>query len=69
MMTGTELDELAADIKANGLVDPLVIWVDNHEAANGSQGPFPSSFSTVAIVGTPCNALVLKTRSKSPAPA
>ena len=33
---------LAADIKANGLQQPIVVWEDNTEAAKGSEGPFPT---------------------------
>ena len=41
MMSDAELDELAADIKANGLLDPIILWRDNHEEVSGSEGPFP----------------------------
>jgi hypothetical protein len=42
MMSDAELDELAADIKATGLQQPIVVWVDNSAAAKGSAGPFPT---------------------------
>lgn len=41
MMTDAEIDELAADIKKNGLYEPIDIWIDNREQANGAEGPFP----------------------------
>ncbi len=40
MMSDAELDDLAADIKANGLLEPIVVWEDNSEAAKGAEGPF-----------------------------
>ncbi len=42
MMSDAELEALAADIKANGLQQPIVLWVDNTEAAEGGEGPFPT---------------------------
>ena len=42
MMGDAELQELATDIKANGLQQPIVVWVDNTEAAKGGEGPFPT---------------------------
>ena len=33
---------LAADIKANGLLEPIVVWEDNTEAPKGGEGPFPT---------------------------
>ena len=41
MMGDDELQALADDIKANGLQEPIILWRDNREAANGSEGPFP----------------------------
>jgi hypothetical protein len=41
MMSDDELDALAKDIKANGLQEPVILWRDNREEANGSTGPFP----------------------------
>ena len=41
MMSDVEIDVQAADIKRNCMIEPIVIWVDNSEAANGSEGPFP----------------------------
>src|SRR5262245_41932856 len=38
MMSDAELDELAADIKKNGLQEPITYWMDNREAANGEKG-------------------------------
>ena len=42
MMSDAELEALAADIKANGLQQPIVVWEDNTEAAEGGEGPFPT---------------------------
>ena len=42
MMSDAELEDLAADIKANGLLEPIVVWEDNTEAAKGGEGPFPT---------------------------
>jgi ParB-like nuclease domain len=41
MMTDAELDELAKDIKKNGLQEPIILWRDNSAAADGATGPFP----------------------------
>ena len=42
MMGDAELPQnLAANIKASGLQEPVILWRDNREAANGSKGPFP----------------------------
>ena len=41
MMSDAEIKELSADILENGLQEPVHIWVDNHAAVNGSEGPFP----------------------------
>ena len=40
-MSGAEIDGMAADIKKNGMREPVVLWVDNREQKNGAQGPFP----------------------------
>lgn len=40
MMSDAELDELASDIKANGLLDPIILWNDNRAEADGATGPF-----------------------------
>ena len=42
MMGEDELKEMAAGIKTNGLQQPIVIFEDNRDAANGSKGPFPT---------------------------
>lgn len=41
MMGDAELQELATDIEANGMQQPIILWEDNTEAANSSEGPFP----------------------------
>ena len=41
MMSDAELKELAADIKAHGMQEPLIVWRDNTEEANGGKEPFP----------------------------
>ena len=41
MLSPAELKALAADIKRHGLQEPIVIWRDNRDEANGSKGPFP----------------------------
>lgn len=40
MMSDPELRELADDIKAHGLQEPLVLWQDNRAEARGKDGPF-----------------------------
>lgn len=40
MMSDAEIRELADDIKANGLQEPLVVFEDNTEAAHGDDDPF-----------------------------
>src|SRR3982750_1867538 len=40
-MGDLELAELAKDIEKNGLLQPILIFVDNSEEANGAKGPFP----------------------------
>jgi hypothetical protein len=39
MMGDAEIDELAKDIRKNGLREPIVIWVDDREDPGG-EGPF-----------------------------
>ena len=41
MMSDAEIWEMANDIFENGLREPIDIWIDNREEANGSPGPFP----------------------------
>jgi hypothetical protein len=41
MMGDAELKELAADIKANGLQEPIILWRDNTKEAKRGKGPFP----------------------------
>jgi hypothetical protein len=41
MMSKAELRELARDIETYGLQEPVILWRDNREAANGATGPFP----------------------------
>jgi DNA-binding transcriptional regulator YhcF (GntR family) len=41
MMLAAELAELARDIEKHGLQEPIILWRDNREAANGATGPFP----------------------------
>jgi transposase-like protein len=40
LMSDAEIDELAKDIEKNGLLEPIIIWVDNREEANGAKPPF-----------------------------
>lgn len=40
-MGDVELAELAKDIEKNGLLQPILVFVDNSEEANGAKGPFP----------------------------
>jgi len=40
MPSDAEIDELARDIKVNGLWEPIAIWVDDREEPHG-EGPFP----------------------------
>ena len=42
-MSDADLDELRRDIFENGLREPIDIFVDNREEANGAKGPFPKS--------------------------
>jgi hypothetical protein len=42
MMSEAELEALAADITANRLLEPIVVWEDNTKAAKGGEGPFPT---------------------------
>ena len=39
-MSDVEIDELAKDIEKNGLLEPIIIWVDNRKEANGAKPPF-----------------------------
>lgn len=41
MMSSGEIEELARDIEANGLQQPIILFRDNTEEANGRSGPFP----------------------------
>ena len=41
MMSDAEINEMASDIKKNGLRESIVFWEDNSEQKNGAQGPFP----------------------------
>ncbi len=41
LMTDDAIKELANDIKKNGLQEPIILWRDNRDEANGSTGPFP----------------------------
>lgn len=41
MMGEAELKDLAADIERNGLQEPIILFRDNRDAANGAKGPFP----------------------------
>ena len=41
MMGQAQIAELAKDIEANGLRHPFILFRDNTEQANGSEGPFP----------------------------
>ena len=41
MMDAAGLQELAEDIKAHGLQEPVVVWQDNRTAADGGRAPFP----------------------------
>lgn len=41
MMSEAELEELAKDIEKYGLQEPIILWRDNREEANGGEGPFP----------------------------
>lgn len=41
MMSDEQIDDLAKDIKENGLQEPIILWRDNREEAKGSTGPFP----------------------------
>ena len=41
MMSDAEILEMANDIFENSLREPIDIWIDNREEANGSPGPFP----------------------------
>jgi hypothetical protein len=40
MMSDAEIDEMARDIFENGLREPIDIWINNREEANGLTGPF-----------------------------
>jgi hypothetical protein len=37
LMSDAEIDELAKDIEKNGLLEPIIIWVDNRKEANGAK--------------------------------
>lgn len=41
MMSSAELDELARDIEANGLQQPIILFRDNAGETLGQSGPFP----------------------------
>lgn len=40
-MSDAGVKELAEDIKANGLQEPIILWRDNRDEAKGKDGPFP----------------------------
>jgi hypothetical protein len=44
MMSEEEIKEMARSIKKppKGLQQPIILWVDNSEAKNGAEGPFPT---------------------------
>jgi hypothetical protein len=49
MMSAAELDELAADIEANGLQEPIALWRDNREEPASTTGPATTTSSSITF--------------------